>query len=351
MPGAEDRFSQVGPSSDHVFADTIGSGSRFRSLEYKVQAVGYIDGTFEKGVMSYRGDGQANVPTTSPRLAYDTLFTGFVPGGNTGNALAAERALQKRRSVIDIVRGNAQRLRARLGRSDNQRLDRHFDEIRSLEERLQLVEPEVDSLCVALDAAAYANDPAAVESSDEFVPGRAIGYADEARRSRLLCDLVHMALVCDLTRTASVMITHAQSHMNVSNIIPSGAVTDVHELGHGSGSPGDHDDMMNWHVDQFAYLTRKLKDTPEGNGTMLDRTAMALLFEGGSGFDPETGEERVPHSSEEMVMVVGGAGLRGGQHVDGSGFHPAQGLLACGRAIGHTGNLNDFSTVVPNLLP
>jgi hypothetical protein len=172
-----------------------------------------------------------------------------------------------------------------------------------------------------------------------------IGFAQESERARLLADLVHMAFVCDLTRVASVMLTHAQCFMNVSRIVPSGVVTDAHELGHGTGSRDDHSDMINWHVDHWAYLVRKLKDTPDVSGSMLDHTALALVFEGGFGFDPEGNSNGVTHSSENMAVLLAGAGIAAGHH-NGNGAHPAQGLLTALRAVGHTGGLGDFTTAL-----
>jgi len=353
---SEDRFSALGPTSDQVAIDAVGGAQRFRSLEYKVQASGYRDETSFKRIMSYRAGSGANEPITSTRVAYESLFTGFVPNDPVAEE-RARRELAKRRSVVDLVKGNATTLRGRLGRADNQRLDRHFDELRDLEERLNTIEPDVESACRQLDrVGGYNADPAIENTRDEELcrsfsanspecNERVIGFAQESERARLMADLVHMAFVCDLTRVATVMLTHAQSFMNVSRIVASGVVTDAHELGHGTGSRDDHSDMVNWHVDNWAYLVRKLKDTADVSGTMLDHTALALVFEGGFGFDPEGNSNNVTHSSENMAVLLAGAGIAPGHH-NGNGAHPAQGLLTALRAVGHTGALGDFTTPI-----
>ena len=81
--------------------------------------------------------------------------------------------------------------------------------------------------------------------------------------------------------------------------------------------------MINWHVGHWAYLVKKLKDTPDGDGNLLQRTALALVFEGGIGYDPASGDISSPHSSEKMAMLVAGAGLTAGVHLDGQQAHPA----------------------------
>ena len=82
-----------GVTSDQIVADAIAAGTRFRSLELRAQPEVYRenDGTF--GIISYRrdpstGELQPNEPQASPRLAFDSMFTGFTSGDP---AVAAER--------------------------------------------------------------------------------------------------------------------------------------------------------------------------------------------------------------------------------------------------------------------
>jgi len=63
------------------------------------------------------------------------------------------------------------------------------------------------------------------------------------------------------------------------------------------------------HVSLFAYLVERLKQTPDGDGTLLDHS-MYLL---GSGMgNPDVHD----HSNLPIVVAGGGAGrLRGGRHI------------------------------------
>ena len=38
-------------------------------------------------------------------------------------------------------------------------------------------------------------------------------------------------------------------------------------------------DICRWHVEEFAYLVAKLKATPEGDGNLLDNTALVFIHE------------------------------------------------------------------------
>ncbi|MEI2616637.1 MAG: hypothetical protein V9F06_03205 [Thermomicrobiales bacterium] len=86
-----------------------------------------------------------------------------------------------------------------------------------------------------------------------------------------------MAFACDLTRVASLLISFSMPMFR----LPAHAI-DVHEEGH-SGSAADFLLSHKWHVGLFGRLVRNLKALPEGNGTVLDNTAVAFaLLEAGA---------------------------------------------------------------------
>jgi hypothetical protein len=180
-------------------------------------------------------------------------------------------------------------------------------------------------------------------TADSYGDGIEIGYANESQRARVMCDLIHMAFTCDLVRSGSLMFTYVQSFMNVSSIV--GVTTDLHELGHGAGSTEDMANGIAWHVDHFAYLVSRLRDTPEGDGNLLDNTALALMAEGGNGHDPESGSDGRAHSSENMGCLVAGhaGGLRPGRHIVARDRHPASVLLSLMNAVGVDGPLGEVT--------
>ena len=66
-------------------------------------------------------------------------------------------------------------------------------------------------------------------------------------------------------------------------------------------------DICKWHVEEFAYLLGKLKSTPEGDKTMLDRTCLLFVHEHAEAND---------HKNNGLALIVAGhAGrLATGQH-------------------------------------
>lgn len=106
-----------------------------------------------------------------------------------------------------------------------------------------------------------------------------------------------------------------------------------------------------WHVDHFAYLCERLKSIPDGNGTLLDSSAIVFATEHGWGFDPSTQGENRAHSPTNFVMLVGGhaGGLSGGKHIDGAERHPAQTIVSAMEAVGAPGALGAIGNNIPEL--
>ena len=164
---------------------------------------------------------------------------------------------------------------------------------------------------------------------------------------------------CDISRVASFMLTYAQCFMNMYTALE--LPSDLHEITHGSvggSEEGMQDalaDCAAWHVRHYARLVEKLRDTQDIDGTpLLDSTAVVLAFEGGWGFDLETGGDSSPHSTENMVMLVGGGAGRlhdtPGRHIKAQGVHPAAVLNTVLGELGVDETLGEVSDNVPALL-
>jgi len=321
----------TGPSADQIAADAIGGETLVRNLNYRVQAANYIvDGNFQnRDTMAFDDDGSPIAPTVSPRLAYETLFTGFDPSD------AAQAQLRTRQSVLDLVERRTGTLLDTLGAADLQRIDQHYTQIRELEMRLLDAEGQLAGGACELPPHPGDDPPIADGFSGPTCSGGMYvadaAYSMELERGRILSDLIAMAFTCDLTRVATLMYTMFQCMMNAAPL--GGNNWDCHAAHHMAG-PNAVIPVAAWHVDQFAYLVAKLRDTPEGAGSVLDNTAAVFMVEGGNGaYEAQSG---FSHSLDQMVyMVAGGAGgLTRGQHIVApDGTHPVQLLLALLNAV------------------
>lgn len=353
-----------GITSDQVIAELHRGQTTHESLVYRAQPSFYASGGsfYGRQYISYGsggGSGGRIEGQVSPQIAYQSLFSGFVPDDPEA-AARLDFEMRSRRSVLDLVLDKRRELLKIVGRADEQRLERHFDEIRDLEQRVAATPSGGGAECRVL------NDPGADppvggnnagSGAGQIQPGT--GYSDEHRRSRILCDLIHMAFVCDLTRAASLQITAFQSHMNVYAISealgqldgttrPSRWATiraDLHELGH-NGDPDNRGQvcssgLLQWHISHYAYLVDKLRNTPEGGGSVLDNCAVVFTGEAGHGLQlNDASSQNQTHSVEQMAMLVAGraGGLSPGQHIDGAGRHPVRCLVSAMQAAGYQGN-------------
>jgi hypothetical protein len=359
--GADRDGVPRGPTADQVAADALAVDPNRRVLTYRIQAATYVNymgsdnntgGT--SMTLSWRQNGdalEAVDPTFSPKLAYESLFTGFTPS-DPDEAKKAKALLARRKSVLDLVDRGTARLLPKLGAADRQRMERHFDEIRALEERIATL-PEVGGACALLPHPG--EDPpiggasSIYDENEELVFDATAGYSDEDLRGDILTDLICMAFTCDLYRSCSLLMTEWKCYMNMNQL--AGWPLDVHGLTHEPNLEGVADGIS-WHVKQLGRLAKKLRDRPEVDGsTVLDHTAMVLLFEGGHGYDPEGGTADSSHSTENMVALIAGraGGLVPGQHVSAPGKNPAQVVVSALDAVGVEGGLGEVTEGISEL--
>jgi hypothetical protein len=362
MRSLASSFTCRGITSDQVVANTMRGQTTHDSLVYRAQPSWYLSGSSYSGrqYISYTGDGQRIEAQASPQIAFDSLFGNFTPSGAADMA-RADFQRRSMLSVLDLVTSKRQRLLAKVGAADRARLERHFDEIRALELRIQAIPPPSGGECRALTDPgadpAIGGDNAGSGSSDI---GTNTGYSNETERARLFADLIHMAFVCDLTRVATLQLTTFQSHMNVFQITSAMGTpvrADLHEVGH-NGDANNRGQfivslLLQWHISHYAYLLDKLKNTPEGAGNVLDNSAIVFLPEAGHGTQlNDATSPNATHSVEKMIALIAGraGGLRPGQHIDTQGAHPVRALISAMQATGWTGDtLGEVSGNIPDL--
>lgn len=347
---------KAGATSDQIVADALGNDTVFRSLVYQVQAAWYlsVSAPYGRDIISVRDDGGSliEVPgVVSPKQAYDALFYNFAPPDDAAAAAAQDFAWRQRKSVVDLVKNRADALVQKLGGADRQRIQRHLDEINDLEKQISTLPPAPGGQCQQFPDPG--TDPTLGGNQPDGGYSQNVGYSGEEERARTFMDLIHMAFTCDLTRVGAVLLTMAQSHLNMFQL--TGHTTDLHEIGHnGPSSVGTQSvaEANAWHFKHFAYLVDRLRGTPEGNGTVLDSCGLLLLFEGGHGFDSSTGNQNSSHSTQNMALAVAGGagGLVRGHHIVATGMHPGNAILTVMNAVGVGGTtFGEVSGTIPAL--
>lgn len=276
------------PSLDQLVAQAVGGETRFRSIETAVQV--------NDGSLSFAAAGQRNPSEPDPRALFNRLFgEGFRAPGEM--ALADPR-LALRRSVLDAVTAQGTALRTRLGAEDRHRLDQHMDAVRGIEMQLRRIEENPPNL-------AACRRP---DMPPESIPDM-LGRPDMRMRSRVMNQLITMALACDLTRVFSHMYSQP-----VNNVLYPDARAGHHQLTH--DEPGDQPQVfaiLQGILGDLAGFLQGLRAVPEGDGTLLDHTLVLCMTDCSFGRT---------HSLEEYPMMLAGgrsAGLRQGVHLRARG--------------------------------
>lgn len=254
-----DDSNAGGASIDQKIAQAIGGDSAFASLQFAVRIV-YGD-TNSKCLWS--APGRVVPAMQSPFDAYQRIFGDFMP-----DAVAPEQPrVDLRRSALDYALGEIDGLRARLPASDRERLDTYRDSLRDIERRLTTVAPPAVDTCTppelgsSIDVRSESNYPTV---------------------GRLQMDLMVAALQCNLTRVASLQWGNSNDQCTYSWL---GVNTLGHDMAHNNGNcdPTGSKKLQvyRWYSEQAAYLMGKLRDIPEGDGTMLDNTVVLWASEFG----------------------------------------------------------------------
>lgn len=292
QPLKKDGQVRLGISADQVAAQAIGQRTRFRSLELGVDASGNAGQCDSGYACAYSSNVSWQSETTpadkeiNPRLVFDRLFRGG--GGDEAGATSAER-IQRRRSVLDFVQEDAQRLRARLSNADKAKLEEYFGGVRELERRIE-----------------QAEEGLVMEVGDELRPA---GVPREyGEHLRLLMDLLVLALKTDSTRIATLMFANEGSDRAYRQLEVSEGHHDLSHHGRDARKQEQIRKINRFHVEQLAYLLQKLEDERAGGGSLLDS---CMVVYGSAISDGD----RHNHDDLPVLLCGGGGGLRPGQHL------------------------------------
>lgn len=236
-----------GISIDQHVANTIGTTTRLKSLEFGVEIY--------PNVISYSGPAQPIPYEGEPANIYDRMFLDYQPPGGDP---ALTRLRADRRSIIDGVAENFTSLNRKLGRSDRQRLDMHLTMLRDVERRLGAPQPAGCSR-----------------------PPRPGPYRDDpAPTGETHLDILALAFACDFTRVCSIgwgegwywrpplSFPYTDYHANI-----------VHYAEENQEARNAVARVKTEYARRLAYLLDRLASMPEGTGTVLDNTLLIWLDE------------------------------------------------------------------------
>jgi hypothetical protein len=282
----------AGVSIDQIFAKQFGQDTPLPSMQLCIEAIDQAGGCFYGYSCAYTdsiswGTPEEPLPMIrDPRAVFDQLFG----VGATPEARAKRR--QKDRSLLDWVSESIGQLKGSLGSADRARLDSYLEDVREIERRIQKIE--------------------AYNSSGEprELPAAPIGVPDAYdEHVKLMFDLQALAWAADITRVFAFKLSR-----DVSNrVFPgTGVTTGFHIASHHAEREErilDLAKVNKYHVSLVPYFLEKLKNTPDGDGSLLDHSLIM--------YGSPMGNPNVHNHKRCPLFFAGHAGgrLKGGLHV------------------------------------
>ena len=291
-PPTSETWLDAGISVDQILAQEIGKNTQLASLELAIES-GETAGSCDTGyacpytnTLSWTGPSTPLPTQNNPRLVFERLF------GDSRSTDPKERRgrMRQQKSILDSVTQEVSRFKGTLPQSDQTKLTEYLDSVRGVERRIQNAETENRQLPL-------------VDRPD----GIPANWEDHIK---LIFDLMVLAYQSDLTRVITLMVGHEQSGMTYPQI----GVPDAHHpISHHQREPekvAKTAKINAYHVKMFTYLLERLRDTPDGDGTLLDH--MTMIYGAGIADSNSHAPVNIP-----FLLAGGGAGnLKGGRHTN-----------------------------------
>jgi hypothetical protein len=281
----------AGVSMDQVVAKRFGEQTQIPSIEVGLEPpslVGSCDSGYSCAYTNTLSWSSASTPlpvTINPREVFERLFG----DGDSLDAKSRLAQLRRQASILDFVAQDAKRMSRTMGASDKHKLDEYLTSVRDIEKRIQKVEQggtETTKL------PAYARPSGVPDAFEDY--------------SHMMIDLQVLAMQADITRVSSFMVGREVSGRSYPEI----GVPDAHHpLSHHGHDPEKIAKLTKiniLHMQQVAYYLKRMTETKEGEGNLLDHT---LVMAGASLADPNN------HDHRGLPVIVAGGLIKGNRHV------------------------------------
>jgi hypothetical protein len=295
---------QAGQSADQIAAEEFGKETQLASLEVTLEsgeAVGSCEAAYSCAyfnTISWRDSSTPMPMEHRPRALFERLF------GAAGTTDPKVRAILRKedRSILDAVNDDVTRLRGKLGGKDRGKIDQYLDALRDVERRIQRAEAQSDRDIPALEG------PGGIPSQ----------FADYYK---LMADLMVLAWQTDMTRVSTFQVGHEMSLRSYPEL---GFSDSHHSQTHHHGELDKIAKVIQintYHVKMLSYYLGRLRDTPDGDGSLLDHS---MIMYGAALSDANLHL----YTDLPILLVAGGVnGIKGGQHIRYPNRTPLANLL------------------------
>jgi hypothetical protein len=281
---------RAGTSVDQIAAKALGRDTQLPSIELALESVD--SGTTCDGGRScvYTGTITWASPTRPLPMEHDphAVFERLFGDSETTDPAVRRARMQEKGSILDSVLEEISQVQKKVGPNDRTKIAGYLDSMREVEQRIQ---------------------KAAEQRSDVPMLGRPTGIPPTfIEHAKLMFDLQVLAYQADITRVITFMIGREFSGRTYPEI----GVSDAHHpISHHQRDPVRMDKcarINRYHMTLFSYYLEKMASTPDGDGSLLDKSAIIY----GAGMSEGNGH--VPLNLP--ILIAGGAGgLKGGRHI------------------------------------
>src|SRR5688500_5635918 len=245
----------AGITADQIAAQAIGQDTVLPSMELATEdhsgLIGSCDrdyGCIYMNTLSWR------TPTTplpmeiNPRKVFERMF------GQGGSAAERLARIQEDRSILDAITADVASLQVKLGPSDRQTMTQYLENIREIERRIQRAEQTQGDEALLL-------------------PARPAGVPfDFEEHIRIMYDLMLLAYQANITRVVSFMVSREVSNRTYPQV---GVADGHHAISHHQNRAEKMEKnvrIQTFNVTQFNGFLDRLKNTPDGDGSLLDHS-------------------------------------------------------------------------------
>jgi hypothetical protein len=264
----------VGVTVDQIAARHLGKDSTLPSMELCGEP---------GGVISFRTPEQPLPLEGNPRKVFYSMF------GQGDTQKDREAILETTSSLLDYVTEATTSLNRKLDAADRAKVSDYLDSVRAVELRVQKLEESAASLGDLPDAP--------IGAPDDF--GELLDVQFE---------MMALAWQTKRTNVASMRMVREASMRVYPNL---GVHEAFHPTSHWGGYPERIANLrliQNYHTAVFAKFAQRLKDTPDGDGSLLDHSI--ILFGSNMANSDAHNNDPLP-----QALIGRGGGIRGGQHL------------------------------------
>ena len=274
---------RVGKTMDQVLAQQIGHRTTLPSLVLGIEPT---ELRLEDGLSMIYGSCISWASATKPatKEIYPARAFDLIVGDGKGREVD--------RSILDQILEDARGLRRQIGNGDRRKLDEYLASIRDIEKRIDRASKEerLEGWRPTL------NQPNMLRPQDDLPQ-------DVTEHMRLMLDLIVLAFQMDRTRIATCMLNNDFSQMNFGFLdgVQGSLHLDLTHNGHDPKREAMYLKTNQFHLQQCAYLLKRLQQIDEGGQSLLENSMLMFcsnLFDGDK------------HQADEMPIVLAGHGGR-----------------------------------------